>query len=109
MLQELDASEGNDENEHGETAHDSTSASKKEPLQRGYMVGRVALRTVFFDTKLLDAVTSGPPAAIKQVCLQHQASTHECIPQGLACADAGTAAALCGDMSWNCAMHSGSL
>ena len=35
------------------------------------MVGRVALRTVFFDTKLLDAVTSGPPAAIKQVGFWH--------------------------------------
>ena len=66
MLQELDASEG-DKDESRETTNDSTPGSKQKPNPRSYMVGRVALRTVFFDTKLLDAVTSGPPAAIKQV------------------------------------------
>ena len=61
-----DASEGN-KNEHGKSTDDSTPESEENSVQRSYMVGRVALRTVFFDTKLLDAVTSGPPAAIKQV------------------------------------------
>ena len=67
-MKEVDVSEGV-EDEHGAHADDSTPGSNKTKLQRGYMVGRVALRTVFFDTKLLDAVTSGPPAAIKQMTL----------------------------------------
>ena len=61
LLQEVEESTDGDEN------HDSAPARKATSHQRSYMVGRVALRTVFFDTKLLDAVTSGPPAAIKQV------------------------------------------
>lgn len=67
---EMDADVGV-EDEVGKSAHDSNPGSTKNKLQRGYMVGRVALRTVFFDRKLLDAVTSGPPAAIKQVGLWH--------------------------------------
>ena len=70
VLQGMDASEG-DEDKAGETTDDSAPGSKKKPAPRSYMVGRVALRTVFFDTKLLDAVTSGPPAAIKQVSFWH--------------------------------------
>jgi hypothetical protein len=50
--------------------HDSAAGTKTAPLKRKYMVGRVALRTRFFDTHLLDAVTAGPPAAIKQACLR---------------------------------------
>ena len=61
LLQEMEGSAD------GEEKHDSAPGRKATSHQRGYMVGRVALRTVFFDTKLLDAVTSGPPAAIKQV------------------------------------------
>ena len=68
VLKELPEKEGI-EKEDGARAHEITSGEEDATLQRGYMVGRVALRTVFFDTKLLDAVTSGPPAAIKQVPL----------------------------------------
>ena len=65
-LKELDGKEGEEE-DHEASVPDSASGNTKKTLQRSFMVGRVALRTVFFDTKLLDAVTSGPPAAIKQV------------------------------------------
>ena len=81
----------------GANADDSPPGSKKTSLQRGYMVGRVALRTVFFDTKLLDAVTSGPPAAIKQVTLLAlQQRKNKSFAQVLRSAIHGTAAGICG-------------
>ena len=67
--QEIDSStEGGVNPEAG--PHDSAAGTKTASLKRKYMVGRVALRTLFFDTHLLDAVTAGPPAAIKQACLR---------------------------------------
>jgi hypothetical protein len=69
--QEIDSSsEGGLNPEAG--PHDSAAGTETASLKRKYMVGRVALRTLFFDTHLLDAVTAGPPAAIKQACfLRH--------------------------------------
>ena len=54
-------------NEHGGETDEASDGRKSDHTKRKYMVGRVALRTKFFDTRLLEAVSSGPPAAVRQV------------------------------------------
>ena len=61
MLQELATSA------HGGETNGATNGQSSDPIKRKYMVGRVALRTKFFDIRLLEAVSSGPPAAVRQV------------------------------------------
>ena len=53
--------------EHGGETDGASDGQRSDHTKRRYMVGRVALRTKFFDTRLLEAVSSGPPAAVRQV------------------------------------------
>ncbi|CAK0745425.1 hypothetical protein CVIRNUC_001619 [Coccomyxa viridis] len=55
--------------EHGGETDGASDGQRSDHTKRRYMVGRVALRTKFFDTRLLEAVSSGPPAAVRQVVL----------------------------------------
>lgn len=59
------SSQGEEAHKAGE--HDGAIENGSKHIKRKYMVGRVALRTLFFDSRLLYAVNTGPPAAIKQV------------------------------------------
>ena len=53
--------------EHGGETDGASDGQRSDHTKRRYMVGRVALRTKFFDTRLLEAVSSGPPAAVRHV------------------------------------------
>ena len=84
MLQDLATGED------GGEADEGTNGRSSDHIKRKYMVGRVALRTKFFDTRLLEAVSSGPPAAVRQVkasYIYHRSGLQASMGRELSCGD----------------------